>query len=64
MDAKGRPVLEWEMNKNTGHVTETMRAKDGTEVQVREKDIDVSTLTSDYAVEIPQHVKHVEEVVA
>lgn len=32
VDAKGRPVLEWEMNKNSGHITETKRAKDGSEV--------------------------------
>lgn len=51
VDAKGRPVLEWEMDKNNGHITETKRAKDGSEVQVREKDIDVATLTS------PEQVK-------
>jgi len=46
VDAKDRPVLEWEMNKNTGHITETKRTADGSEVSVREKDIDVATLTS------------------
>lgn len=45
VDAKGRPVLQWELNKNTGHVTETKRAKDGSEVHVNEKDIDVKTLS-------------------
>lgn len=32
------------MNKNNGHIIETKRAKDGSEVQVREKEIDVATL--------------------
>lgn len=30
VDAKGRPLLQWEMNANTGHTTTTKRAEDGT----------------------------------
>ena len=44
VDAKGRPVMQWEMNTETGHITETKRAVDGTEVQITQKDIDVATL--------------------
>lgn len=47
LDTKGRPVVTWEMNKNTGHITKTKRAKDGSEVHTTEKDIDVNTLVTD-----------------
>ena len=37
-DAKGRPVSQFDMDKNTGQVTKTRRAKDGSEVHVTETD--------------------------
>ena len=37
-DAKGRPVSQFDMDKNTGHVTKTRRTKDGSEVHVTETD--------------------------
>ena len=37
-DAKGRPLSQFEMDKNTFHVTKTRRAKDGSEVHVTESD--------------------------
>lgn len=45
VDTKGRPVMQWEMNKETGHITETKRNADGSEVHVKEKDVDVKELT-------------------
>lgn len=44
VDAKGRPVTQWELNSKNGHITETHRAKDGSEVQVTHKDVDPTTL--------------------
>lgn len=38
VDVKGRPVLQWEMNTEIGHVVETTRSKDGQQVKVIEKD--------------------------
>lgn len=43
-DAKGRPVSQWEMNTQTGHITETKRAKDGSEVQVTHRDVAPASL--------------------
>lgn len=44
VDAKGRPVLQWELNAETGHVKETHRAKDGSEVETTHREIDPLTL--------------------
>ena len=44
LDAKGRPVSQWELNKNSGLIIKTNRAKDGSEVHVSEKEIDIDTL--------------------
>ena len=44
LDAKGRPVSQWELNKNSGLIVKTKRAKDGSEVHVTEKEIDIDTL--------------------
>ena len=43
-DVKGRPVEQWELNKNTGLIVKTNRAKDGSEVRVNEKEIDIDAL--------------------
>lgn len=42
VDVKGRPVLQWEMNLDSGHITETKRMND--EVVITHKDIDPATL--------------------
>ena len=47
VDAKGRPVLQWEMNTNTGHTTTTKRSKDGQEVMITHKDVDAATLNKE-----------------
>jgi len=39
VDAKGRPVLEFDLNGDTGHTIATQRASDGSEVYIKEKDI-------------------------
>lgn len=44
VDAKGRPMLQWELNAETGHVKETKRAQDGSEVETHHRDIDPLTL--------------------
>lgn len=43
-DVKGRPISQWELNKNSGLIVKTRRAKDGSEVHVTEKEIDIDTL--------------------
>lgn len=35
------------MNAETGHITETKRAKDGSEVQITKKDVDATTLNKE-----------------
>lgn len=47
VDAKGRPVQQWEMNTQSGHITETKRTKDGGEVQITQRDVDVTTLNKE-----------------
>lgn len=42
VDAKGRPIHEWELNKETGHVTKTQRTVDGSEVKIIHQDVDVT----------------------
>lgn len=37
VDGKGLPILQWEMNTQSGHITETSRSMDG-QVNVVEKD--------------------------
>ena len=49
VDAKGRPILEFQLNKQTGHIVETKRQQDGTETHRREKDINVDTLSFNIA---------------
>ena len=44
LDTKGRPVSQWELNKNSGLIVKTRRAKDGSEVHISEKEIDIDTL--------------------
>lgn len=45
VDAKGRPLHEVQMNKKTGHVVQTTRSKDGS--QIRSKTKDFSDLKGD-----------------
>jgi len=40
-DAQGKPLLEWNMDAATGKVKQTKRSKDGAQVQVTSKEIDV-----------------------
>ena len=47
VDAKGRPVLQWEMNTGTGHTTTTKRSVDGQEVMITHKDVDAATLNKE-----------------
>lgn len=47
-DVKGRPVQQWELNKNTGHIIKTKRARDGSEVHVTEKEVDPESLVPSY----------------
>lgn len=47
VDAKGRPVQQWEMNTKSGHITETTRTRDGGEVQITQRDVDVTTLNKE-----------------
>lgn len=64
LDTKGRPVIQWEMDKKTGHITETKRAKDGSEVHVTEKDIDVNTLSQDLIPQIEEQIEKAKETEA
>lgn len=41
VDAKGRPLLEYEINKQTGHTVQTRRMEDGSETYRKEKDINL-----------------------
>jgi hypothetical protein len=45
LDAKGRPLLQWEMNTLTGHTTITKRTEDGTQVEITHKELDPTTLS-------------------
>ena len=54
LDAKGRPILEYELNKLTGHIVETKRHQDGSETTKREKDIDISTLSNNIPNFVPK----------
>ena len=51
LDAKGRPTYEWELERDTGHITKTSRSEDGSEVHVTEKEIDPESLSSDEIVQ-------------
>lgn len=64
LDDKGRPVMQWELNRNNGHVTETKRAKDGSEVRVTEKDVDVKTLSSDPIPKLQEQIEKAKETEA
>jgi len=46
-DAKGRPILQWEMNTDTGHTTTTKRTEDGTQVEITHLEIDPATLSKE-----------------
>ena len=41
LDAKGRPVFQWELWRDFGKIYQTKRTKDGSEVHVTEKEFDV-----------------------
>jgi hypothetical protein len=60
VDAKGRPLKQWELNVETGHITETERDADGNEVRIHHKEVDPATLERDSVVEVPE--KAVEEI--
>ena len=46
LDAKGRPVFQWELWRDFGKIYRTRRAKDGSEVHVTEKDFDAKADTA------------------
>ena len=48
VDAKGRPLLEFELNKQTGHSVETKRLPDGSETHKREKYVDLNKLAVNF----------------
>lgn len=45
VDSKGRPVRQWELNIETGHITETKRT--GDEVTITHKDVDPTELNKE-----------------
>lgn len=47
VDAKGRPLKQWELNVETGHITETDRDADGNEVRIHHMEVDPATLERD-----------------
>lgn len=64
VDAKGRPLLEFELDTKTGHTTTTKHTKNGQETSITHKDFDPTTLNKTKLEEkVKEEVKETKEFV-